>query len=223
MWNEMKPFVLCAATLALTAGCTHTTATTVVPPAPAAESAATPAAAGFNKGKVEEVIQAGRYSYINVDSGSAKTWFAVPSAEVKVGQQVTVKPGMEVKNFLAKSLNRTFESIYFSDELITTTEAKSGVNLPASHGAVGKLAYPGVKKTVNGKVTEAVPGGDFDFFFVEGGAGKTWVAVPLGSGVTVGETFTFLPGDEIVGFSSGKANRTFDRIVFSSGVVKKSK
>lgn len=223
MWNEMKPFVLCAATLAITAGCSHTTTSTaVVPPAPAVESAKAPAAANLNKGKVAEVIEAGRYSYINVDSGSTKTWFAVPSAAVKVGQQVEVKPGMEVKNFLAKTLNRTFETIYFSDELAIIEAARPATSkqLPSWHSPVGQPATAKGGISVAGKVLEVLPGGDYTYARVDQGETDIWVAVPSKDSVEKGQQVKFLPGQEVKNFASSLLNRNFDKVIFSGGVEK---
>lgn len=221
MWHHLKPLAVCAATLALAAGCTHTKPAADAAPSttPAAPAVAAPAV-NPNKGTVAEVIQAGRYSYINVDSGAGTRWFAIPSAELKVGQKVEVLQAMEVKNYQAKSLNRTFDSIFFSDQLNITTAVQESQAAPAGHSAMGKLAYPGMKKTVFGKVTEVVAGGEFDFLFVETGSGKIWVGVPLGSGAQLGQELRFLPGEEIIGFKSGKVNRTFERIVFSGGIDK---
>lgn len=224
MRHHLKPLALCAATLALASGCTHTktAGSTAIPaPSPTAAPAASAPSANPNKGSVAEVIQAGRYSYISVDSGSGTRWFAVPSAELKVGQKVEVLNAMEVKNYNAKSLNRTFESIYFSDKLSVTTAVKDAKGAPSGHSSVGKLAYPGVKKTVSGKVAEVVVGGEFDFLFIETSSGKIWVALPAGAAAQVGQDLSFLPGEEIIGFTSGKVNRTFERIVFTGGVDRK--
>ena len=236
MLNRVSPLVLCAASLALTAGCATTGTTTAPAPstqaAPAAVEAPAPATsapaaskadvANPNKGKVVEVIQAGRYSYISVDNGSEKTWFAVPSAEVKVGQQVEVKPGMVVTNYNAKSLNRTFENIIFSDELIITEIARPAAKkLPAYHPALGKTTGTTGGKSVAGKVLEVIKGSDYTYARVDQGETDTWVAVPAAVVVEKGQEVKFLPGQEVKNFGSSQLNRNFDKIIFSEGIDKK--
>lgn len=230
MWHHLKPLALCAATLTLAAGCAHTTgqATPTAPaaePAPVAATAPAAPAVNINKGTVTEVIQAGRYSYVNVDSGSAKTWFAIPTAEVKVGQQVEVKPGMQVTNYLAKSLNRTFETIYFSDELVITEVAKPAAakKLPAWHSPLGKPATTGAGKSIAGKVLEVLDGGEYTYARVDQGETDIWVAVPAKDKVEKGQQVKFLPGQEVKNFGSSQLNRNFDKVIFSDGVDKETK
>jgi hypothetical protein len=68
-------------------------------------------------GKVVETMSSGGYTYVSIENGGKRTWVAMPQTTVTVGQQVTCKPGMEMKNFTSKTLNRTFASIIFSDGL----------------------------------------------------------------------------------------------------------
>ena len=66
-------------------------------------------------GKVVETMNAGGYTYVCLEKGGKKTWVAVPEMKVTVGQQITFKPGQEMKDFSSKTLNRTFASIIFSE------------------------------------------------------------------------------------------------------------
>ena len=59
-------------------------------------------------------MNSGGYTYVYLENNGKKTWVAIPMAQVKVGQMVTCQPGMEMKNFTSKTLNRTFASIFFS-------------------------------------------------------------------------------------------------------------
>ncbi|MHB8844032.1 MAG: hypothetical protein ACYC7L_04725 [Nitrospirota bacterium] len=86
-------------------------------PAPQAAQSAAPAADGAISGKVVETMDSGGYTYVCLENGGTKTWVALPQSKVKVGQQVTCQPGMEMKNFTSKTLNRTFASIIFSGGL----------------------------------------------------------------------------------------------------------
>jgi hypothetical protein len=87
-------------------------------------------------GKVVETMDSGGYSYICLEQKGKKTWFAVPQMAVTKGQEMTFELGMEMKNFKSKTLNRTFDTIYFSDGPITAQRESAGKTAPAGHGAV---------------------------------------------------------------------------------------
>jgi hypothetical protein len=86
-------------------------------PQTAAPAPVTPAASQaptkYLTGKVLETMNAGGYTYVQVDSGTEKIWAAAPQFEVKVGEKVTVPEGMPMKNYESKSLNRKFDVVYF--------------------------------------------------------------------------------------------------------------
>lgn len=106
--------------------------------APAAKTP-TPAAAVLEdsslSGKVVETMNAGGYTYVSLEKNGKKTWAAIPATEVKVGQELKLQPGVEMKMFTSKTLNRTFESIIFSGGPLSKP-SHSGENKPAApHGA----------------------------------------------------------------------------------------
>jgi hypothetical protein len=68
-------------------------------------------------GKVVEHMDSGGYTYIHIESNGTKTWVAVPKAKVEKGQTVSFLQGMWMVNFKSKTLDRTFEKIYFSEGL----------------------------------------------------------------------------------------------------------
>ena len=63
--------------------------------------------------KVLETIDAGTYTYLRINSSQGEIWAAVPAAQTKVGDTVTVAGAMEMKNFKSKTLDRSFPSIWF--------------------------------------------------------------------------------------------------------------
>lgn len=65
-------------------------------------------------GKVVETLSAGGYSYLNLDKGTEKVWVAIPAANAKVGDQVSVVYSMLMTNFTSKTLNRTFDKLIFA-------------------------------------------------------------------------------------------------------------
>lgn len=109
--------------------------------ATATESAATPAATaqvpGTLTGTVLETMDSGGYTYFQLDTGLDKPWVAVPQAQVKVGDTISSMPGMVMKNFTSKTLNRTFDSIVFSGGIAGATK-----NTP--HGGMG-MSMGGMK------------------------------------------------------------------------------
>jgi len=90
-------------------------------PAPASQAqpnATTAHAENSLSGKVVETMNSGGYTYVSLENNGKKTWVALPESKVKVGQNVTCQPGMEMKNFTSKTLNRTFESVIFSGGIL---------------------------------------------------------------------------------------------------------
>ncbi len=84
-------------------------------PASQAQPAANAAQADSSlSGKVAETMNSGGYTYVSLEKNGKKTWVAIPETKVKAGQELACQPGMEMKNFTSKTLNRTFESIIFS-------------------------------------------------------------------------------------------------------------
>jgi hypothetical protein len=112
-------FAVCVLSFVIVSGCNSTKKDA---PAPASQAqppqAQTAANAGQAEpalsGKVAETMNSGGYTYVLLENNGKKTWVAIPATAVKVGQEVTCQPGMEMKNFTSKTMNRTFESIIFS-------------------------------------------------------------------------------------------------------------
>jgi predicted small secreted protein len=110
-------FALCVLSFVIASGC-NSTKKDVPAPASQAQPAANAAQAEPTlSGKVVETMNSGGYTYVSLENNGKKMWVAIPAAAVKVGQEVTCQPGMEMKNFTSKTLNRTFESIIFSGGL----------------------------------------------------------------------------------------------------------
>ena len=135
-------------------------------------------------GKVVQTMNSGGYTYLLVESKGERHWAAVNSTEVKVGQQVTLKPGSTMVNFTSKALNRTFDRIIFSEGIEEqkvgvksttpkTTTGSAGAAVPFSKISVEKATGPntyrivdmyanqklnGKKITVRGKVVKVSSG-----------------------------------------------------------------
>jgi hypothetical protein len=65
------------------------------------------------KGKVLETMDAANYTYVKVDVNGSPVWAAAPKFKVKKGDTVVVPEGAPMPSFHSKTLNRTFDLIYF--------------------------------------------------------------------------------------------------------------
>lgn len=72
---------------------------------------------GTHSVKSVESMDASNYTYIYVEENGKTFWIAVPQMEVKKGDVLYFSKSMEMKNFKSETLNRTFESILFVDDI----------------------------------------------------------------------------------------------------------
>lgn len=66
---------------------------------------------------VNEVVQTSNYTYLKVDESGLEKWIAVTRMEAAAGDKLYYNDEMEMKNFESKELNRTFESVYFVQDI----------------------------------------------------------------------------------------------------------
>lgn len=92
-------------------------------------------------GKVAETMNAGGYTYANLDSEGKQTWVAYPVLDTRVGDTLSFKNCMQMTEFQSKSLNRKFDSILFCGSPQVAGAAKA----PAAKPVVAKKAVPGEK------------------------------------------------------------------------------
>ena len=71
---------------------------------------------------------------------------------------------------------------------------------------------------LSGKVVETMDSGGYTYVNLQKNGKTTWVAVPQMK-VNVGKEMSFAPGMVMTDFTSKSLNRTFDAIVFSSGIA----
>ena len=108
--------------------------------APAASTPAPQAAAapGGYTGKVVETMNASGYTYVQVDTGSEKIWAAAPAFTVAVGDEVTVPPSAPMANYHSKTLDRTFDVVYFAGSIYPVgSEPSPASAIPAGMGSGG--------------------------------------------------------------------------------------
>ncbi|UFS71038.1 hypothetical protein LPW11_02345 [Geomonas sp. RF6] len=213
--RKLTVAALFTATIATTACQNAGTASAVAKDAAQGNAGSSSTAAPSLAGTVSEVLDGGQYTYLKLESNGTARWAAIPKTTVKVGQQVELRNGMEMKKFESKALNRTFDSLVFSDGLKGETSAAAA--MAAGHGK-SFAADTGLTEAVSGKVVETMNSGGYTYCSVETAAGTKWVAVPEAK-VEKGQTVSFLPGNVLKDFNSRLLNRTFDTIVFSNGLA----
>ena len=65
------------------------------------------------KATVQEVIQTTSYTYLRVLKNNQEEWIAVNKMDAKEGDVVYYEGGMEMNNFKSQELGRTFDRVYF--------------------------------------------------------------------------------------------------------------
>lgn len=78
----------------------------------AAASPASPIGEAIS-GKLLERLDAPPYAYLRIQTATGEIWAAVPATDIATGADVTVFKPMLMSNFESKTLQRTFESVYF--------------------------------------------------------------------------------------------------------------
>ncbi len=119
-----------------------------------------PAAKGITSGKVSETMNAVGYTYVRVDTGEKQLWFAAPGFKVAVGDEVTVPPGAEMRDHYSKTLDRSFDVIYFvggirvegsTDDSSTSSFRHSDADGSAATAATEEFDLSGISKADGGK------------------------------------------------------------------------
>lgn len=102
------------------------------------------------KGEVLETMNSGGYSYARVKSGTSTFWAAGPESQIKVGDTIAMPQGLPMTNFQSKSLNKTFDKIYFVQGFLINGKPGTNVKVsskptsgPASSPASGPASRPG--------------------------------------------------------------------------------
>lgn len=79
-----------------------------------------------SQGIVAETLESGGYTYILLEESGM--WIAAPKMAVSKGDQIEYFGGMEMPNFYSKTLDRTFESIWFIQSVKIADDEKAKLN-----------------------------------------------------------------------------------------------
>ncbi len=112
-WSCLIPLIA----LALLAAPASADSPTAQESAPSATIEAAPSTGGVIVGKVTETIEAGRYTYVEVDVDGKRVWAAGPQVQVKVGDSVSFPARMPMADFVSRSLDRKFDLLYMVNEI----------------------------------------------------------------------------------------------------------
>ena len=111
-------------------------------------------------GNVVETMNTGGYTYVHVDTGSERIWAAAPEFQVKVGDEVTVPKGMPMKNYHSKTLDRTFDVVYFASNIPIAGTEQTTAQLPEGHPESSQKNASASPATINTDFSEIrKPGG----------------------------------------------------------------
>lgn len=126
------PLVLCSLLPLL--NCTKDTAKKEESPPAQTHEQPAPSQSGGISGTVTETMASGGYTYVQLESG---IWLAGPQAEIRKGDVIhTDNPGSKMQGFTSKSLNRTFDSIFFVQALLKEGQTSPG-GTSDPHGGLG--------------------------------------------------------------------------------------
>jgi hypothetical protein len=81
---------------------------------------------GVHKVVINEVLQAGEYTYLYVSEKRKKIWLALPAMQASKGDKISFSGGLVMTDFHSKELNRTFPSVLLLEGV--TREPKKGEN-----------------------------------------------------------------------------------------------
>jgi len=113
---------------------------------------------------VAEIIDAGGYTYIRIKESDI--WIATSTMEVSEGDPIEYSGGAEMLNFHSKSLDRTFESIWFVQKVNLSGQdphqqaaARGHAPIPADRPRDAAIAAPApgsIEKLDGGKSVEEI-------------------------------------------------------------------
>ena len=115
---------------------------------------AAPVPDGMVRGEVLETMDASGYTYVQLDLGEEQRWVAGPVTAVSVGDVVQTGNGMSMGPFTSKTLNRSFDDLYFVGVLGNLSAPQMPAGHPTTPAQTAEAAA-----TMTDVSVEAVEGG----------------------------------------------------------------
>jgi len=168
---------------------------------------------------VAETMDGGGYTYARLTGPDGKdVWSAGPQTKLNVGDTVKLVNAMAMANFTSKTLNRTFDRIYFTDRFAAPGEVAAAATSAAHAGPTSGAAAPSAAPSVTrGVVQETMDAAGYTYIQVKAGDKSIWLAAPQMS-VAKGATVEWGSAMTMTNFASKTLNRTFDEILFVQNV-----
>jgi hypothetical protein len=95
-----------------------------------------------NQGVVTEVLHVREYSYILLDENGQEKWIAAPITQVQQGTTIYYGKAMLMENFESKDLNKTFDKVYFVENVSSTEDGLKQAPAAAATPAATPAADP---------------------------------------------------------------------------------
>ncbi len=184
----------------------------VVNEADRALHAANSASALPNQGTVLEIIQAGEYTYINIDKEEGSEWIAVAKITASEGDTIRYSKGALMKNFHSKSLGRTFSEITFSGAAEIAHNKHPSMEETA---AMLNISADQLELPNQGEVISIIPTSMYTYIEVSHDDTNRWLAAPTVD-LKVGDKIKYADGAIMTDFYSKTLEREFSEVLFIS-------
>jgi len=166
-----------------------------------------------NIGKVLEVINVAGYTYLHVEDKDKKIWIAGRAMEVKEGDVIRYSKGSIMRNFVSKSLNRTFPEILFTSVI----QLEGAHPTPASAAAASTMTEANSGQplgVIESQVISTMDSGGYTYIETDNNGKTVWLAAPKTS-VKKGDTIRYADDAAVMkNFFSKSLNREFAEILF---------
>jgi hypothetical protein len=107
-----------------------------------------PLAEGVHKVDVLEVTQTTKYTYLRVEEGKSEYWMAISKQEMQPGITLYYTNPLEMKNFESKELGKTFDKVYFVQQVSDNPDFMSSPAVSGSGpNAMSQRKQPEVRNT----------------------------------------------------------------------------
>jgi len=117
-------------------------------------------------GTVVATENGGSYTYVQLELNGNKVWYAAPAIDLKPGDKVIAPAGLPMKDFHSKTLNRTFDMVYFAETIVRADAPKKAGTHPPNHPPIQSTACPapapasfdfsGIEKPQGGKTVAEI-------------------------------------------------------------------
>ncbi len=123
------------------------------PATPSSKTNPSPPPPSTLQGTVLETMDAASYTYLLIDTDQGRHWAAARKMDVAVGDVVRLAGPMPMRNFQSKTLNRTFDEIFFVSAAVVVT--KGGSQAPTT---TAPQAMPSGHPSMGSAVAQPKPG-----------------------------------------------------------------